>query len=167
MCLFVLGISTFLKCQFISLPLYPLYFRTFHIDTISLSYKEDANFICDVGQKQSPEEQILSFESLLFLTKKIISYEIKYYPIFLCVTHLIISAFQKNSSSAHIFWSSNYIVKKCPKKKGSQNSVDDTGFVHLLLQPYQSCDGNTEQTARRVAWGLEKQSPTTRKRNKK
>lgn len=31
---------------------------------------------------------------------------------------------------------------KNKNKKTKQNGVDDSGFIHLLLQPHQSCDRN-------------------------
>ena len=37
---------------------------------------------------------------------------------------------------------------KTEKVETEQNSLDDSGFVHQLLRSYQSCDRNTEQTAR-------------------
>lgn len=53
-----------------------------------------------------------------------------------------------------------YSASKRRKSWGpGENGVDDRSFVHPLLRPRQSRDGNTEQTASRVALDLDKQKP--------
>lgn len=46
----------------------------------------------------------------------------------------------------------NYLLTRSFKKypnvgETRQTGIDGSGFVHLLLRPHQSCDGNIEQTA--------------------